>query len=680
MLECAKIGFHRTHELLGKTFCDDMKKTVRSILPLLGLIVLGTVAYINALPNGFHFDDYEAIVNNPAIRDLKHLPSYFTDTRTWTMSSQQDWRPLVLTTFALNYWMGGLNPVYFHSTNLALHIGVAFFTFLIFKNIAARSAARLRELSEKTAGRLGLIASLVFLVHPANSEVVNYVFARSTLMATFFSVAAFYAYLRGPFSGKEAYSRLWHPAAVLLIVMAVGSKGSAVILPVSLIVFEVIFLNPLGQSPWRLFRDDPRRLRKYLPFALFGVAYLALRPSFVRRLFVGIFTGAKTESAFAYLYTQFRAWVYYLSQFFWPDRLVLDYPGFGLSRSLWEAKVLLSLALVLCILAIAWKVWKTAPIVSFFILWYFIMLLPEAGFIPLTNLISGYRPYPSNLGLSIVLVIVFYQAISWLCTKSTGAIRRGLRATLCAGTTVVVVCALTVATLMRNEVWRDDGTLWRDVLSKDPTNSRAYMNLGLHLLWNGKYKQAEALIEKAVRMTPAEASSYLFRALLYSAISRDSAALEDLNRAIELDAKHLLAYYYRGELYRKMGDHEKALADYHSALGLRPLYTDALYGIAQVLMDRGEDEQAKETCERILRIDGGDARAYSCVGKYFVLRKKLDEALAAYRKGTAHAPKSAGLWFELGEVYEKREMYKEAGEAFGQAGSLLNASTRERAQ
>src|SRR3970040_2549279 len=139
-----------------------LKTILRKTLPPLALIILGLAAFLNSLPNSFPFDAYDAIVNNPAIRDLKHLPSYFTDTRTWTMSSQQDWRPMVLTTFALNYWMGAINPVFYRLTNLALHIGVAFFLFLIFKNIAARTAARLPGPFPRTVTWLALSLGRLF--------------------------------------------------------------------------------------------------------------------------------------------------------------------------------------------------------------------------------------------------------------------------------------------------------------------------------------------------------------------------------------------------------------------------------------------------------------------------------------------------------------------------------------
>jgi len=655
-----------------------MKSLIRRGAPLFILVLLGFVAYLNSLPNSFHFDDYDAIVNNPAIRDLKHLPSYFTDTKTWTMSSQQDWRPMVLTTFALNYWMGGINPVFYRLTNLALHISVAFFLFLIFRNIAARSAARLPGLSTQTVTWLALFAAGLFLVHTANSEVVNYIFARSTLLATFFYVAAFHFYLRGPFSGQEQSSRFWHMAALGLFILAVCSKASAVTLPLSLMVFEIIFLNPSGEAPWQLFKSDLGRLKKYLPLAILGFGYVAFRPSFVRRLVVGIFTGDKTEAALDYLYTQFRAWVYYMGLFFWPDQLIFDYPGFGLSSSLWEARVLLSLALVLIILGIAWRLWQTAPVISFFIFWYFIVLLPEASFIPLTNLVSGYRPYPANLGLSIVFVVLVYQVTSWLSKKAGGEIRRGRHAAICAALAAILLCSLTVATIKRNKVWRDGGTLWRDVMRKDPTNPRAYMNLGVYLQRVGEYQQAEELIEKAVRMTPTDPSAFMLRALFSMELGRSAAALEDLNRAIDLDGKALHAYYYRGELYRKMGEHQKALADYHSALKLRPLYINALFGIAQVLGQTGQDDQAKAVCEKMIQVNSRDARAYSCLGDYFLRRMKHHEALAVYRKGTALLPKSSTLWYELGGIYEKLEMYKEAAAAFSQASSLLNVSASER--
>src|SRR5690349_13033011 len=115
-----------------------MRATFFRAVPFSFLLLLALITYGNSLPNSFQFDDFDSIVENPAIRDLKRIPSFFTDTTTWTMSTQRDWRPVVLTSFALNYWIAGLDPAVFRLTNLGFHLGVAFFLFLIFKDLAGR--------------------------------------------------------------------------------------------------------------------------------------------------------------------------------------------------------------------------------------------------------------------------------------------------------------------------------------------------------------------------------------------------------------------------------------------------------------------------------------------------------------------------------------------------------------
>ena len=77
-----------------------LKRLTRSLLPLVILVILGAVTFINALPNSFHYDDFPTIVQNGAIRKLTRIPSYFVETSTWTVSRLRDWRPMVLTTFA----------------------------------------------------------------------------------------------------------------------------------------------------------------------------------------------------------------------------------------------------------------------------------------------------------------------------------------------------------------------------------------------------------------------------------------------------------------------------------------------------------------------------------------------------------------------------------------------------
>src|SRR6185437_8094213 len=90
---------------------------------LLALILLA--AYANHFQNSFHFDDAHTIINNAAIQSLKNIPAFFRDATTFSsLPSNQSYRPLVSTLFAINYRLGGLNPLAFHGSIFALFIAL----------------------------------------------------------------------------------------------------------------------------------------------------------------------------------------------------------------------------------------------------------------------------------------------------------------------------------------------------------------------------------------------------------------------------------------------------------------------------------------------------------------------------------------------------------------------------
>src|ERR1044072_2802624 len=103
----------------------------RTALALALISVLGFIAYANGLRNGFHFDDFEGIVDNAVLRDLKNIPSFFVKPLIFRFISDLDWRPILQTTYALNYAIHGADPTVFHATDLLFHICAASMIFLI---------------------------------------------------------------------------------------------------------------------------------------------------------------------------------------------------------------------------------------------------------------------------------------------------------------------------------------------------------------------------------------------------------------------------------------------------------------------------------------------------------------------------------------------------------------------
>jgi len=631
---------------------------------LLAIVALGAAAYANSLTNDFQFDDIDGIVRSPILRDARNIPSYFTDVRQSVTAGGRDWRPMVLVTLALDYAIDGLNPVVFRLTNLAIHIATACLIFIILLELFRLYPEALAgaPLSAETAAAA---AGALFVVHPVNSEIVNHIWARSSALAALFYLLSFYCFMRGPWSAGRGGWRPWGFAGLGLFAVGLSAKATVITLPAALLLYEVLCVKPEKRF-WR----EPRRLAKYLPVLTVSAAYVLFRFMYVRGFFRRVTVGPSDSATATYLWTQFRAWIYYIRLFIWPSPLIADYPGFGWSHSLTEPRVLLSLVLVAGILALAWRARKNNPLLTFFIFWFFVLLLPEASFIPLYDAVNGYRAYPAYTSLAVVALLLSASGAAWMCGSLKHRIDDSrLRAVYGAAAAAVLV-ALSAATIVRNRDWKDAVTLWSDTAKKDPTNARAYTNLAFESMLANDYSKADEFMRQAIALAPAKALPYMYRGYLSLVIGRGDLGLADFNRAIELDRRVPKSFYYRGEVFRKTGEYEKALADYRAALTLSPLYSDPYIGMALVHLDRQEIDRAIEACRKVMEVDAADARSYHCLGSIFLEQRRNVEAIRAYQRGLERRPRDRGLWYGLGTAYEAYGMYKPAAEAFDMASRL----------
>src|SRR6266567_5926518 len=151
------------------------------------LLAAALVAFGASLGSGFHFDDY-AIFADPAL----------TSAGGWlAIWSLRQTRPLTYLTFWLNYQVGGQDPLGYHLLNLALHLGAVTLLYECLR----------RLLPEKAA----LAAAALFAIHPIQAETVNYVWARSIVLAALLCFAALLAWSKG--RAWEAVA--WFAAALL---------------------------------------------------------------------------------------------------------------------------------------------------------------------------------------------------------------------------------------------------------------------------------------------------------------------------------------------------------------------------------------------------------------------------------------------------------------------------------
>lgn len=160
----------------------------------LGLVLLAcAVVYVRGLFGGFLFDDFGAIVDNPALRNID---GSITRWLAAALSSDSGWlrRPISMLSFGLDTLLFGVDPLPFKINNLIVHL----VNGLLLYALAKRLIPRLGVVGDASRIRLvALVAMALWLLHPLNVGSVTYVVQRMNLLAVMFMLAGLICYASG---------------------------------------------------------------------------------------------------------------------------------------------------------------------------------------------------------------------------------------------------------------------------------------------------------------------------------------------------------------------------------------------------------------------------------------------------------------------------------------------------
>jgi tetratricopeptide (TPR) repeat protein len=623
---------------------------LRRAAPALAICALGALAYANALRGAFQFDDAHAVVDNPWIRSFRHLPAWFTDARTFSVLPQnQDWRPLVLLAHAVSYAAGGgLSPVAFHLLNLAVHLACAVLVYRIAVRLLARGGG---PQAEAAALWPALLAGALFAVHPLQSETVDYVSSRSESLAALGILAGFAAHLRG----RSGRAMAW---------MAVGlcAKATAFVLPALCWLDEVV----LGGEP--AVPRDRRRWLRYAGWAAVALAFLTIRHFLVSDFSV---QSRATTPRLVYLMTEARAFWHYVGLFLVPVGQCAD-ADFPLTTSALDPTFLRAAAALAGLAAVAWGVRRRAPLVTFGIAWFAVALAPTSTILPLAEPTNEHRPYAAIAGLC--------WAAAWLASRSLLARGGALRGrVLRAAPVLLVLGALVGATWQRNRVWRDELSLWTDVVEKAPGNGRAHLNLGLALAARGRFPEALGQYRRCQEAWPAYAYCPLDRAVLLGSLGQQGEALASFAQAERLDPKLFWVPYHRGVLLRR-SDGAASVRDLERAAALSPGFPAAHRELAASLAVLGDRDRARTEVDRAIALDPQDGEAFALRGYLEQLAGAREPARADARTAVALSPRLVQPRVNLGWLAEEDGDLAQAGAWYRSAAALApgDADLRQR--
>ena len=190
-------------------------RRIRTFGVLLLPAALAFLVQAPSLSHGFMADDFLIILGNPQITESSSVSDLL-----WTdwfdrggTGSIGYYRPVTKASFRLTFALAGPSPFAFHLGNLVLHaIGVLLLTLLLL------------QLFERPFALLG---ATLWGLHPMTVQAVQNVTARSDLLAGAFFLGALVLVAR--WTRTERWP--WLFASVVLAVLAMGSKESALLLP-----------------------------------------------------------------------------------------------------------------------------------------------------------------------------------------------------------------------------------------------------------------------------------------------------------------------------------------------------------------------------------------------------------------------------------------------------------------
>lgn len=538
------------------------------------LISVGLALYAKTTHVPWLFDDQQNIVDNPVVHSVSAA-----------LSNVFGIRGFAYLTFAFNYQLGGLNVTGYHVVNIAIHILASWFVWLL----AKRAFTDPGEKDDSVGGGSYLLpagaAALLFLSHPLQTQAVNYIVQRMTIMAALFALMSVYAYCRaresrdtgaGIFSFTHAG---WYGAALFSLLLALLTKQNAAVVPAGMLLFDWLVLNN-GATPFP-FR---RRIRYLLPLILLSClfVYLQVGKNDVLLKDAGMadfWIRAEAASAnknlvkgglprdieapvtpkitekppdnlqMLYFATEWTVLWDYIRLLVIPYGQTFDYGEPLVAKVLTFKNVLAGVGLLL-LATTGFLLKQRRPLAAFGILWFFVCLSVESTIIPLDAKVE-HRLYLPMFGFAI-LVVDFCRRLP--VSKNSSAAILGL---------VVVVYA--VAGWSRNSLWSDPIAFALDGREKAPHNQRNHLTLATAYADAGRWYEAE----------------------------------QALRRAIPLRPYHYVPYDNLGASLAQQGKYQQARIFFSQASALSPQYPNAVYNYGWASLQLGDTAAALRSLQRL---------------------------------------------------------------------------------
>jgi hypothetical protein len=423
-------------------------------LALAAIALACMLGYAPTLKNQFILDDIYIVVNNLPLRSLGNVPSFFVQTPAGAINRDY-YRPIMLTSFAIDHALFGLKPAGYHAVNILLHAVCAGLLFWLLRLLVKSTLA-------------SFVGALLFAVHPVAGEVVYLVNNRGTALATIGFLLALILHLRPHRAGWLT------PCAIgLCYFAAMASKEIGVTLPLALALADLLLTA--AERDLASARFDRR---VYLACAAAAIGYFGLRAALCHPSGIAYF--GQTPAADV-ARTMLVVEAYASGLLFVPFNLAGSYDSSYLPhpQSWLEPIVLLSAALLALFGLLGFRLRRRVPLLAFGIGLYVLTLLPTLQIVRLPVLFGERFLYLPLVGFAIAV--------------AAGLARLPLAAhsgKLCYAALLAMLGWYGLQDHARAADWSSAEAFWRATVQARPDSVQAHVGLAAALDQAGECRDA----------------------------------------------------------------------------------------------------------------------------------------------------------------------------------------------
>ena len=560
--------------------------------------------YANSLGGSFIGDDKAFIVYNRVVQSPRNVAQFFADPSAAAEGALKGdvYRPLTSLSYALDYAVWKLNSSGYHLVNIILHAANSALVYFLILLVSGDYF-------------IALVTGLLFSAHPVQTEAVAWISGRSSVLFLFFYLSSLILYIRSAGGRRKGF----YPASVLCFALSLLSKEMAATLPLVIVAYDIHFSGREGVG---------RRILAYIPYFLAALFFIAIRSTVLGKL--GQFEG--WGDPYKLFLTMLTVVVDYIRILIFPLKLHTANYIIPMAGSFREIRILFSAGVLAAIAAMMPVLFRRLRLVSFSTCWFFITLLPVLNIIPIKAFQSERFLYLPSIGFCAIVA----YGLSIINRKS--ARKAPGKETIAMVMALALVGAYSLRTIIRNEDWKGELTLYEKIVRTYPASPWALNALGTSLLDNEKYEEALEVYRRSVALEKNDAESRGALGQCYLKLERYADAAAEFEQAVKLNPQNSIIRNMLGVAYINLKRYEDAKKQFRTAMRVNPEFPGPALNIGRLEENEGKFNDAIKTYASILgRIEAKDETAvvFIRIGDAYLKMAEPAKAKEYYAKARA---------------------------------------------